>query len=525
MIPLCPHLQRRGSAPGQPVLRPPVPGRRADAVRPGRPRAHRPGPPRAAPQARGRVPRRRAEAAVLLADDGARRRHRRPQRRRHAQRPADARQLRAALRPRRPVRPARPGHHLLRHRQQPRPVLLPQLRQDGLRRRHPAAPRPAQRGPAPLPRPRDLARRDRRPPGPGDPRVHRHGRHRAGGQAAARPAPRAHRRGRRATSTTSSAIDRAVTRATAVLDELDRRPARPGPPGGTRAGSSAWSRAAPATFDRAFDRWRDLFRAALVDQWEQNRRRLDYSLSQRDRDIAGRRRTRGRDPAAPAAQRGQRRPQPHRRLQPLPLPRLRGVPARLLVPAAADRRLHPARPAAARRRRLRAAGQVPGDQGVRPARADLPRGQPVRGQPRPAPAGRVGRACHPPGAPLPRLRLLLRRRARQRPLRARARARSPRRVTGLFPLHTVFTRPLQRITSDEEERRRAGFRIVTSYRFQDHGDRPGRLDAIVSDAAARASRAWPTATPRKSTGSTSAPSAGPRGRPTASGWTRSPAPG
>ena len=44
------------------------------------------------------------------------------------------------------------------------------------------------------------------------------------------------------------------------------------------------------TFDLAFDRWRDLFRSALVDQWEQNRRRLDYSLSQRDRDIAGRRR-------------------------------------------------------------------------------------------------------------------------------------------------------------------------------------------------------------------------------------------
>ena len=145
--------------------------------------------PRPAPPARGRVPRRRAEAAVLLADDGAWRRHRRPQRRLHAERPAHARELRAALRPRRPVRAARPGHHLLRHRQQPRPVLLPQLRQDGLGRRHPAAPRPAQRGPAPLPRPRDLARRGRHPPGPGDPRVHRHGRHRAGGQAAARPAP------------------------------------------------------------------------------------------------------------------------------------------------------------------------------------------------------------------------------------------------------------------------------------------------------------------------------------------------
>ena len=53
---------------------------------------------------------------------------------------------------------------------------------------------------------------------------------------------------------------------------------------------------------------------------------------------------------------------------------------------------------------------------------------------------------------------------------------------GLLPLHTVFTRQRQRITSDEEERRRAGFRIVTSYRFQDHGDRPGRLDATAKDA-------------------------------------------
>jgi hypothetical protein len=54
-------------------------------------------------------------------------------------------------------------------------------------------------------------------------------------------------------------------------------------------------------------------------------------------------------------------------------------------------------------------------------------------------------------------------------------------MSGLFQLRTVFTRQRQRITSDEEERRRAGFRIVTAYRFQNHGDRPGRLDAIVTD--------------------------------------------
>ena len=59
---------------------------------------------------------------------------------------------------------------------------------------------------------------------------------------------------------------------------------------------------------------------------------------------------------------------------------------------------------------------------------------------------------------------------------------SPTSSRACFRLHTVFTKQRQRITSDEEERRRAGFRIVTSYRFQDHGDRPGRLDATTSDS-------------------------------------------
>ncbi len=53
--------------------------------------------------------------------------------------------------------------------------------------------------------------------------------------------------------------------------------------------------------------------------------------------------------------------------------------------------------------------------------------------------------------------------------------------TGLLHLHTVYTTPRERISSDEEERRRAGFRLETSYAFQDHGVRKGRLTSHVTD--------------------------------------------
>ena len=47
----------------------------------------------------------------------------------------------------------------------------------------------------------------------------------------------------------------------------------------------------------------------------------------------------------------------------------------------------------------------------------------------------------------------------------------------LLRMQTAYTRRRERISSDEEERRRAGFEIITSYRFADHGDRPGHLEA------------------------------------------------
>ncbi|WGT47296.1 DEAD/DEAH box helicase [Tessaracoccus lacteus] len=57
---------------------------------------------------------------------------------------------------------------------------------------------------------------------------------------------------------------------------------------------------------------------------------------------------------------------------------------------------------------------------------------------------------------------------------------------GLMELTTVYTRRRERISSDEEERRRAGYELQTSYRFSERGNRSGSLAAaIVSDDGAQ----------------------------------------
>ena len=54
-------------------------------------------------------------------------------------------------------------------------------------------------------------------------------------------------------------------------------------------------------------------------------------------------------------------------------------------------------------------------------------------------------------------------------------------LSGMMQLQTVHTTRRHRISSDEEERRRGGFELQTAYRFSAHGARSGRLRATVSD--------------------------------------------
>jgi superfamily II DNA/RNA helicase len=59
-------------------------------------------------------------------------------------------------------------------------------------------------------------------------------------------------------------------------------------------------------------------------------------------------------------------------------------------------------------------------------------------------------------------------------------ARLGPKMHGLLRLQTVHTRRRERISSDEEERRRSGFELEVSYRYATHGDRAGRIDATAN---------------------------------------------
>ncbi|MEV0328203.1 protein kinase [Micromonospora echinospora] len=241
-------------------------------------------------------------------------------------------------------------------------------------------------------------------------------------------------------------------------------------------------RTAPERFDRAFDRWRDLFRAALVDQAEQNRRVLDHTLSERDRRIAvGRRKEAETQLNLLKNESADSKSvlsdfNPYRYLASegfLPGYSFPRLPLAAYVPTTGRRAGdgdYLQRPRFLAIREF-GPGALIYHEGARyqVTRIQLPpdaAGDVVTGE-----ARRCAQCGYHHDAKERVDRCLM----CDRPFQEDDTTR------GLLHLHTVYTKRRERISSDEEERRRAGFRLVTSYRFHDHGARPGRRDAIVAD--------------------------------------------
>ncbi|SDD51331.1 protein kinase domain-containing protein [Actinokineospora iranica] len=239
-------------------------------------------------------------------------------------------------------------------------------------------------------------------------------------------------------------------------------------------------RAAGAQFDRGFDRWRDLFKAALVDQAEQNRRVLDHTLSERDRKIAvGRRReaetqlnllkNESTDSKSVLSDFN-----PYRYLASegfLPGYSFPRLPLAAYIPSTGRR-------------------FGDGDYLQRPRFLAIREFGPGALIYHEGARYQVTRIQLPPDATGDVVTTSAKRCAscgyhHDIQVNADKCEMCGERITatthGLLHLHTVYTKRRERISSDEEERRRAGFRLVTSYRFHDHGARPGRRDGAVSD--------------------------------------------
>ncbi|WP_405014100.1 protein kinase domain-containing protein [Kitasatospora sp. NBC_01539] len=272
---------------------------------------------------------------------------------------------------------------------------------------------------------------------------------------------------------------RASFRAHALLDSLDEE----------LSGTSWWEpdwiertvRQAPDFFEKSCERWRELYRVALVDQAEQNRRRLDSRLTQRARDAAARRRREAETQLSLLTNEG---PDGNSMLS--DFNPYRYLASEGFLPGYSFPRL----PLAAY---ISGSGRYSeGDYLQRPRFLAIrefgpgaliyhegARYQVTRIQLPPDGSGDLvtstARRCpqcgyhHDANAGAERCQMC------DEPL--------GEPTYGLLELHTVYTTPRERISSDEEERRRAGFKLVTSYRFHDHGARSGRMDAAVIDQA------------------------------------------
>ncbi|MBT2398335.1 protein kinase [Streptomyces sp. ISL-100] len=239
---------------------------------------------------------------------------------------------------------------------------------------------------------------------------------------------------------------------------------------------------APKEFDASFERWRQLFRAAVIDQYEQNKRVVDHTLSPGEQ---GRARTRRREAETQTNLLLNRSSDsksvmsdfnPYRYLASegfLPGYSFPRLPLAAYIPRSGNRRNadgdYLQRPRFLAIREF-GPGALIYHEGARyqVTRVQLP--PDASGDLATAEARRCdGCGYHyavRPGA--------------DQCTMCGEELGSKR--TGLLHLHTVYTTPRERISSDEEERRRAGFRLETSYAFQDHGARKGRLTSHVTDA-------------------------------------------
>jgi hypothetical protein len=178
---------------------------------------------------------------------------------------------------------------------------------------------------------------------------------------------------------------------------------------------------APTRFDRACDRWRELYLLALREFHAQSARSVDPSLRHADREAARRRANDARIQLNLLS--NEDSDDFPDRLLLLPLLRVRGVPAGLLVPAPPAGRLHP-RGRRPPRGRLHPAAPVHRHRRVRPRRGHLPRGRPLPGDQRGPPARDpgTGRPGHRHVAAVPRVRVHASRGRRHRPVRELRRA-------------------------------------------------------------------------------------------------------